>query len=380
VKIALVGPSPADRGGIAQQTQLLAASLGPSLSAYFTFARRYPRWLDPRRFQERDACESSPRLPASPALDYARPRTWKKTAFEVASSGAEALVVPWWTSFWALPLRSLFREMHALRPEILRVLLCHNVIEHETSRWRESLARVAFRSADAFIVHSEEDRERLAGAFGSRPIFLTPHPVEARPRPDRDACRRDLGIVGPLVLFLGLVRRYKGVDTLIEAAPEIVKRSAARIAIVGEIFRDAKSIVRGIRRSPAADTFLVVDRYVAEKEMDAWLSACDVVVCPYRRISGSGIAARGVAARRPIVASDLAGFHPFVTAETGALVPIGDAAALARAVVSVLESGLERFERGLSEVEAKCSWENYAAAVSGFCASARIESATIRGV
>ena len=50
-RIALLGPSPPDRGGIARETALLARELAPFVSvSYFTFARPYPRWLDPRRF------------------------------------------------------------------------------------------------------------------------------------------------------------------------------------------------------------------------------------------------------------------------------------------------------------------------------------------
>ena len=87
----------------------MAAELSRLASVrYFTFSRAYPRWLDPRRFSR------DPRLaPASaaPVLDYLSPRTWTSTAAKVAEGGAGSLIVPWWTSFWALPVRTIFRRL-----------------------------------------------------------------------------------------------------------------------------------------------------------------------------------------------------------------------------------------------------------------------------
>ena len=51
-RIALLGPAPPDRGGIARETALLAEELSTRVEvSYFTFSRPYPRWLDPRRFE-----------------------------------------------------------------------------------------------------------------------------------------------------------------------------------------------------------------------------------------------------------------------------------------------------------------------------------------
>jgi glycosyltransferase involved in cell wall biosynthesis len=380
VRIAVVGPAPPDRGGIAQQTRLLAESLGADLSGYFGYSRRYPRWLDPRRFDIPPG-SAGEALPASErridCFDYARPASWRKTARAVLDAGSEALIIPWWTAFWALPVRALIREVRKLDRRIPAVLLCHNVVEHETAFWKRLLAGGALEAADAFIVHSEEDRRDLGRRFPGRPALSLPHAVEDRPRPDREASRRKLGVARPLVLFLGLVRRYKGVDLLLDAARSIFQGSEAEIAVVGEVFPDAEFIPERARHHPQASRIRLVDRYVAETELDEWLAACDVVVCPYRRVSGSGIASRAIAARRPIVASDLEGFRTLVTAEAGILFQPGDAGALARAVLSVLEKGTAPFQSGLERLGQRYSWRNYAEQVRGFCRRLRDESATI---
>ncbi len=362
--IALLGPAPPDRGGIAHQTHLLARALGENLAGYFSYSRPYPRFLNPRRFDTLENAEDS--LRAEPILDWANPLSWKKAGAAAVNCGANALVAPWWTAFWALPLRGVFREARRRDPSFRNVILCHHVFDHESAPWKKKLAWVGLESADAAIAQSDQDREILGSRLGDRPVLVLPHPIDERPRPDRDEARRRLGVDGPLVLFLGLIRPYKGLDVLFDAAPGIVAETGARIALVGEVFPDSRESVEECMKRPVASSVTLVDRYVAEEEMDLWLAACDVVVCPYRKNSGSGIAARAIAARRPIVASDLSGFVPFVSEASGELVPENDAARLAAAVVRVLRRGVADYEIALSALARRHSWEGYASEVRAF--------------
>jgi glycosyltransferase involved in cell wall biosynthesis len=373
----ILGPSPPDRGGIARETRLLAEELSRRVEVgvrWLTFSRRYPRWLDPRRF-DRD-----PALPpsgAEPVLDYASPLSWRRTAEAVAADGAEALLVPWWTAFWALPLRSVLRRVRALSPKTSRVLLCHNVEEHEGGALRRFLSVGAMTAADAFVCQSESDRALLERRAPGRSVRVLPHPVvRAGGEPvSREAARERLGVPadGPLVLFLGLVRPYKGVDLLLDAAPEIARRTGARFAIVGEVFLDARDTMRWVDASPVRDRLLVHDAYVSEEAMATWLAACDVVVLPYRAISGSGIAARAIAAARPMAASGVGGLKEAVRpGVTGELFPPGDAAALAAAVQRVLARGADAYAPGLAEAAERYSWTRYVDELLEFLGSLRV--------
>ncbi|MGH9442907.1 MAG: glycosyltransferase [Thermoanaerobaculia bacterium] len=364
-KLAVLGPAPPDRGGIAHQTHLLAKALGESLAGYFSYSRAYPRFLNPRRFDTLENAEDS--LRATPILDWANPLSWKKAGTAAVESGAGALIAPWWTAFWAMPLRSVFRQTRRLEPSFLNVILCHHVFDHESVVWKKSLAWIGLESADAAIAQSEQDREILESRLRGKPILVLPHPIDDRPHPGREDARRKLGVTGPLVLFLGLIRPYKGVDVLFDAAPRITEETGARIALVGEVFPDSRASINEWMKRPVASRVTLVDRYVGEEEMDLWLAACDVVVCPYRKNSGSGIAARAIAARRPIVASNLSGFLPFVSEASGALVPEDDPAGLADAVIRVVRRGVESYGEALSALARRHSWDGYARAVEDFC-------------
>jgi glycosyltransferase involved in cell wall biosynthesis len=240
---------------------------------------------------------------------------------------------------------------------------------HEGGGLRRFLALGAFLAADGFVVHAAADRERLARLAPGRPSVVLAHPAVATPSMSRAEARNALGLgeTGPLVLFLGLVRRYKGVDLLLAAAPEIVRKTRATIAIVGEVFPDARDVLLRAERSPVRDQILWKDSYVSEEEMALWLASSDVVALPYRAISGSGIAARAFAAGRPVAASAVGGLAEIVEeGATGELFPPGDAAGLARAVETVLARGGDAYAPGLSRAAERASWPRYVDAVLEF--------------
>lgn len=364
-RVALLGPAPPDRGGIAHETARLARELSRIADLdYVTFSRAYPRWLDPRRFA------LDPRLPPAPArplLDYLSPGSWRRTAQTIAARGTHALLVPWWTSFWALPVRAVFRAVRKRSADAVRVLLCHNVRDHESTPLKRLLTFGAFDAADGFLVHSEENHAELVRRFPERPVEAVPLPVLEEPTVGRADARGRLGLgPGPLVLFLGLVRRYKGVDLLLDAAPRIVRETGVRVAVVGEVFPDARELAHRRDASPVRDRILWRDEYVSEEEMALWLAACDVVVLPYREISASAIAARALAARRPIAAAAVGGLKDAVLpGSTGELFPAGNADALADAVERVLGRP-EFYAAGLDQAAREAAWPRYARRVLDF--------------
>ncbi len=76
-----------------------------------------------------------------------------------------------------------------------------------------------------------------------------------------------------------------------------------------------------------------VTGYLPERDVDLWLAASDVVVAPFRYLSGSASLMRVLAHFKPIVASDLPPLRELAE-QSGALilVPVGDANAFAEAI------------------------------------------------
>ncbi len=139
---------------------------------------------------------------------------------------------------------------------------------------------------------------------------------------------------GPIVLFVGRLRYYKGVDVLIEA----VERIRATLLIVGGGPMKERW-VRQARASNAADRVHFLGD-VEECELPNYYAAADVFVLPScRRSEAYGLAmVEAMASGAPAISTDLGTGTSVVNRhrETGVVVPPGDATALAGALAELL--------------------------------------------
>ena len=194
--------------------------------------------------------------------------------------------------------------MDALRLATLRVptvLTVHNHVPHRRDRLRElGLARL-YRSADRLVFASEYTAARFVetfgGAFGA-PRAVVPHGLlEPAGGGAPGAWPRTLE---PSVVFAGLVRRYKGVETLIEAAPALAADGLG-VEIHGRwdagLERDRAFVAR------EGGAFRRVDRFLDDEEFAALMRRDALFVMPYRAATQSGVLYTLLGARRAFVAS-----------------------------------------------------------------------------
>ncbi len=148
----------------------------------------------------------------------------------------------------------------------------------------------------------------------------------------------------PLILFVGRMVTYKGVDILLRA----MQHTDATLTLVGTgpLLPSLKDLARqlGIEQR----TFFLGD--VEEQELVSLYHACDVFVLPSIGVNEAfGIVQlEAMACGKPVVSTDLASGVPWVNqhGETGLVVPPGDVDALRAALASLIESESLRSEMG----------------------------------
>lgn len=214
------------------------------------------------------------------------------------------------------------------------VLTLHNALPDRGGALRRALAaaeRATVRAADLVLAASGDlaANARRLGAADVRvaPVAAPPLPAPAR---SRAAVRAELGLSGDrsLVVAVGRLHPQKGYDVLLDAAARWTA-GAPLVAIAGDgplhdelaarIRAEALPVVLLGRRTDVADL----------------LAAADLCVLPSRWEARSLTAQEALRAGTPLVATRTGGL-PELLGDAAELVPVGDAAALADAVVRVL--------------------------------------------
>ncbi len=356
-----IGPTYPYRGGIAHYGTCLMRELARDREVRaINFSRLYPGFLFPGKTQldesGRPFTASSERL-----IDSLNPFTWVRAGLRAAGMKPSLVVMQWWHPFFAPAYFTIAAVLRLARRGPV-IYVCHNVLPHEKSLVDRMLAGLAFALPDAFMVQSREDLAKLARLRRGARAAVHPHPIydffatgglskaEAR----RLAEEPD----GPLVLFFGYIRGYKGLSYLIEAMRLVRERVPARLLVVGEFYEDRAPYDALVARLGLGEAVRFVDRYVGNEEVERYFVASDLVILPYVSATQSGIVQIAFAFDRPVVVTEVGGLPEAVApGKTGFVVPPRDPAALAGAIARFFGEGWgERMAPFFAAEKERFSW------------------------
>lgn len=342
MRICLVGPAYPYRGGISHFTHMLAREMRASHEVLLVnFSRLYPRFLFPGRTQY-DESVAKTGDESLRVVDSIGPRSWARSARAVLDFRPDVVVIQWWQPFFAPAMRSISSRVRK-RSGARVVFLCHNVLPHEGRSLDRALVKWGLARAHGFVVQSREDGATLSSLLPSARVVFNPMPVFdlfVGGSETRDLARAKLGLSGRVILFFGLVRAYKGLDTLLDAFALCGERLDATLCIVGEFYEDRRPYDARMRALGITSRTHVVDRYVPNEEVGSYFRAADVVVLPYVSATQSAVVQTAFSFDRPVVVTRVGGLPDIVEdGVTGYVVAPESPDELARAMVRFFEEG-----------------------------------------
>jgi len=191
--------------------------------------------------------------------------------------------------------------------------------------------------------------------------------VPAGPAPDKAelaAFRARYAEPGqPIILYVGRIVAEKGVQVLVDAAPDVVRDMGGARFVVAGTGSYADEARRRAEEHGIADSFIFTG-YVPDQERDRLYQVADVAVFPSLYEPFGIVALEAMAYGCPVVASDTGGLAEVIRAhETGILTRPGDAGSLAWGLLHTLQHpawAAERARNARIEVERHYNWHSVA--------------------
>ncbi len=366
-KIVMVGPALPFRGGIAQFNHALRDSLSERVESVelVTFSRQYPESLFPGKTQlvedKNQEAISAPRV-----IDSINPVSWFKAAAEIVEMGADVVIFHYWMPFFAPAYGVILRRLR--RKGIRSYAVVHNAIPHERKPGDARLSRFFLDHLKGIVTMARSVGDDLHSLDVFTPQINLAHPIYEQFNSDKSKkeARKHLSIEldRPVILFFGLVRKYKGLHALLNALVEIAKsRPDVLLVVAGEFYDDPSSYYSIIEEHNLQNNVLIRDEFIPEAEVGDYFVASDLVVQPYVTATQSGVAQIAFHFDKPVVVTNVGGLSEVVPdGKVGMVVPPANQTALQDAVLGLINdpARLSQMSKNVKEHKKQFAWSHFA--------------------
>ena len=408
-KIILISPAHPLRGGIAASTERLAQTLqqaGHEVVIY-SFSLQYPSFLFPGKTQYTD--DPPPvDLAIKTRLNSVNPFNWLTVGREIAQENPDHIIVRFWLPFMGPCLGTVLRVARFFSKKKFRVTgLVDNIIPHEKRPGDRLFAKYFVRTCDDFVVMSRKVGEEI-GQFllGSSPVTPTPDPtptgrgggdaiavrstsplpvgvgsgvgvthnIRYAPHPiydnygapiEKSVARQQLDLPTdvPLVLFFGFIRKYKGLDLLLEA---LAQTPDIHAVVAGECYDDWDFYQKIIMEKSLGGRVHLFNDFIPAEQVRVFFSAVDLVVQPYKSATQSGISQIAYHFEKPMIVTNVGGLPEIVTHGVSGYVVPPESGAIAAAMRDFFKNKkATEMEAGVRAEKQRFSWEYLAEQLFG---------------
>ena len=367
-KTIIIGPGHPLRGGLATFNQRLAKEFidkGDDCSIY-SFSLQYPSFLFPGKTQYSN--EPAPEnLTIHSVINSINPFNWIKIGNRLKKEKPDIIIVRFWLPFMGPALGTILRRVKKNNHTKI-ICIADNVIPHEKRVGDKSFTRYFLKSCDAFITMSEKVMTDLRLFQKTKPAKLVSHPLYDNFGSiiSKQEARKHLGLPGneKIILFFGFIRKYKGLDILLEGlADERIKNLGIKLMVAGEFYEDAKPYHEQIEQLGIQDQLILKTEFIPDSEVKYYLCAADAVIQPYRNATQSGVTPLAYHFEKPMIVTNVGGLPTLVPNEKVGLVVEPNASAIADGILKFYELGETYFISHLREEKKKYSWHNLVAAI-----------------
>jgi glycosyltransferase involved in cell wall biosynthesis len=338
----------------------------------FSFSLQYPSFLFPGTSQYTD----EPR-PANTeifsVINSIYPINWWQVGNTLRRMKPDLVVVRYWLPLMGPAFGTILRRVKKNRHSRI-IAITDNIIPHEKRPGDAPFTRYFLKSCDAFITMSQNVMNDLATFEKKKPVKLVSHPLYDNfgDAVSKQAARQHLGIEpnDKVVLLFGFIRKYKGLDLLLEAARILKDQrsdpaiSRLKFLIAGEFYDDPKPYLRQIEEAGIGEFIILKNNFIPDNEVKYYFCASDAVVQPYKSATQSGVTPLAYHFEKPMIVTNVGNMASMVPDGKVGLVCEPEPSSIANAITRYFELGEQYFIPHLRSEKQKYSWHNLVSAIT----------------
>ncbi len=368
MKITIIGPAFPLRGGLASYNERIAKAYqdeGHEVNI-ITFSMQYPNFLFPGKTQY--SSDAKPDLDISVAINSVNPLNWIKVGNKIKKERPDLVICKFWLPFMGPCFGTILRIAKSNGHTKIASII-DNIIPHESRPGDKIFAKYFVRAVDGFVVMSKSVGEDMRQFTTDKPVEFIPHPIydnygERVPKKEAKQYLK-LSENGKYVLFFGFIRKYKGLDLLLEAMTDKrIQALGIKAIVAGEYYDEQQQYLDIIEKNNLQEHLILKDDFISNDEVRYYFGASDVVVQPYKSATQSGISQLAFHFEKPMIVTNVGGLPEIVNDSISGYVTEVKSEAIAAAILKYYEANKEaEFVKAVIEKKKEFSWENMTEAV-----------------
>lgn len=339
--------------------------MGHQCSIY-SFSLQYPSFLFPGKTQYSDG-HAPEGINIHTKINSINPLNWLFIGNKIKDEKPDVVVVRYWLPFMGPALGTILRRVKKNKHTKI-ICIVDNIIPHEKRPGDALFTKYFIKACDAFITMSKNVLADLRTFDSHKPAQLVHHPLYDNFGDiiTKEAARAHLGISPQekIILFFGFIRKYKGLDILLKAVPDLKQKiSDFKILVAGEFYEDEKIYTDMIDKLNISEQLILQTNFIADSEVKYYICAADVLVQPYKNATQSGVTPLAYHFEKPMIVTNVGGLPELVPHEKCGLVAEPNAASISNAIQRYFELGEAYFIPHIQIEKQKYGWSNIVNAV-----------------
>ncbi|HPZ88403.1 MAG TPA: glycosyltransferase, partial [Flavihumibacter sp.] len=186
---------------------------------------------------------------------------------------------------------------------------------------------------------------------------------------DRRQAREKLNLPADknILLFFGFIRKYKGLDILLQAMQQLNDDSIV-LVVAGEFYESKAVYEPLINALQSSGKLILRENFIPNEAIRYYYSAANGLIQPYRSATQSGVTPLAYHFDLPMIVTNVGGLPDYVIDEETGLVTEPEPAAMAAAINRYFKLGEAHFSPALSLEKKRFSWSVFASAITDLCA------------